>query len=246
VLFWNVCSLNDLNNISLFLVCLGSKVYTTIPASESTVPAGQKRALDPITDGCEPPCGCWESNLGPLEEHPVLLVSEPSLQPLKKVFSRGGQQQWVGVLTTTSDILRIPGTHMVKEKNSSQGHQAMVAPSTVGCALSHWFLIEKIAYWLAYGPVLWRHFLLFFCFCSCFVFWDKVSLYSPGCPGTHSVDQAGLELRNPPASTSQAQGLKACTTTAGWRHFLNWASLLSDDYSSCQADIKLASTYIFI
>jgi hypothetical protein len=24
---------------------------------------------------------------------------------------------------------------------------------------------------------------------------DRVSLYSPGCPGTHSVDQAGLELR---------------------------------------------------
>jgi hypothetical protein len=23
-----------------------------------------------------------------------------------------------------------------------------------------------------------------------------VSLYSPGCPGTHSVDQAGLELRD--------------------------------------------------
>jgi hypothetical protein len=23
---------------------------------------------------------------------------------------------------------------------------------------------------------------------------DKVSLCSPGCPGTHSVDQAGLEL----------------------------------------------------
>jgi hypothetical protein len=29
---------------------------------------------------------------------------------------------------------------------------------------------------------------------------DRVSLCSPGCPGTHSVDQAGLELRNPPAS----------------------------------------------
>jgi hypothetical protein len=24
------------------------------------------------------------------------------------------------------------------------------------------------------------------------VFRDRVSLYSPGCPGTHSVDQAGL------------------------------------------------------
>jgi hypothetical protein len=29
--------------------------------------------LDPITDGCEPPCGCWQWNSGPLEE--------PSLQP---------------------------------------------------------------------------------------------------------------------------------------------------------------------
>jgi hypothetical protein len=36
-----------------------------------------------------------------------------------------------------------------------------------------------------------------------FVFRDRVFLYSPGCPGTHSVDQAGLELRNPPASASQ-------------------------------------------
>ena len=28
------------------------------------------------------------------------------------------------------------------------------------------------------------------------VFRDRVSLCSLGCPGTHSVDQAGLELRN--------------------------------------------------
>ncbi|GAB1287460.1 Fragile X mental retardation syndrome-related protein 1 [Apodemus speciosus] len=42
----------------------------------------------------------------------------------------------------------------------------------------------------------------------------RVSLCSPGCPGTHSVDQAGLELRNPPASASQVLGLKACATTA--------------------------------
>jgi hypothetical protein len=32
------------------------------------------------------------------------------------------------------------------------------------------------------------------------VFRDRVSLCSPGCPETHTVDQAGLELRNPPAS----------------------------------------------
>jgi hypothetical protein len=28
------------------------------------------------------------------------------------------------------------------------------------------------------------------------VFRDRVSLYSPGCPGTHFVDQAGLELKS--------------------------------------------------
>jgi hypothetical protein len=41
-------------------------------------------------------------------------------------------------------------------------------------------------------------------------------LYSPGCPGTHFVDQAGLELRNPPAFASPVLGLKACTTTPGF------------------------------
>ena len=34
-----------------------------------------------LTDGCEPPCGCWDLNSGPLEEQLVLLTTEPSLQP---------------------------------------------------------------------------------------------------------------------------------------------------------------------
>jgi hypothetical protein len=49
----------------------------------------------------------------------------------------------------------------------------------------------------------------------CFVFRDRVSLYRPGCPGTHSVDQACLKLRNLPVSASQVLGLKACATTPG-------------------------------
>ena len=51
-------------------------------------------------------------------------------------------------------------------------------------------------------------FVLFFVF-----FLDRVSLCSPGCPGTHSVDQDGLKLRNPPATPSGVLGLKAFTTT---------------------------------
>jgi hypothetical protein len=34
-----------------------------------------------VTDTSEPSCGCWILNPGPLEEQPVLLSTEPSLQP---------------------------------------------------------------------------------------------------------------------------------------------------------------------
>lgn len=34
----------------------------------------------PVTDSCELPCGCWELNMDSLEEQPVLLTIEPSLQ----------------------------------------------------------------------------------------------------------------------------------------------------------------------
>jgi hypothetical protein len=55
------------------------------------------------------------------------------------------------------------------------------------------------------------------CLVALFIFLffrDRVSLCSPGCPGTHFVDQAGLELRNLPVSASQVLGLKACASTA--------------------------------
>jgi hypothetical protein len=58
--------------------------------------------------------------------------------------------------------------------------------------------------------------------CVCFFFFlDRVSLCSPGCPGTHFVDQAGLKLRNPLASASQVLGLKACAPTPGLPCFLH-------------------------
>jgi hypothetical protein len=59
----------------------------------------------------------------------------------------------------------------------------------------------------------------------CLVSQDRVSLYSPGCPGTHFVDQAGLELRNPPASASRVLGLKARATTPGSFYFFLFVCL---------------------
>ena len=47
----------------------------------STYQTHQKRASDPVTDGCEPPRGCWELDSGPQEEQLALSIAEPSLQP---------------------------------------------------------------------------------------------------------------------------------------------------------------------
>jgi hypothetical protein len=52
-------------------------------------------------------------------------------------------------------------------------------------------------------PTVFLFFLFLF-----LVFRDRVSLCSPGCPGTHSADQAGLELRNLPASAPPSAGIK--------------------------------------
>jgi hypothetical protein len=55
-----------------------------------------------------------------------------------------------------------------------------------------------------------ENFILFYFFIFYFLvfFRDRVSLCSPGCPGIHSVDQAGLELRNLPAPASRVLGSK--------------------------------------
>ena len=58
-----------------------------------------------------------------------------------------------------------------------------------------------------------KHYLLNF---SIFLNFSRLgfSMSIPGCPGTHSVDWAGLELRKSAASVSQVLGLKAWATTA--------------------------------
>jgi hypothetical protein len=60
-------------------------------------------------------------------------------------------------------------------------------------------------------------------------FRGRVSLYSPGCPGTHFVDQAGPELRNSPASASRVLGLKACATMAQLRDAVLKATRTTSD-----------------
>ena len=94
-------------------------------------------------------------------------------------------------------------------------------------SLGFCFLFSILVWILFCFVFFFLFFFVLFCFafwfCGfVFVFWDRVSLYSPGYPGTHFVEQAGLELRNQPASASQVLGLKACTTMPIWFEFFIW------------------------
>jgi hypothetical protein len=67
-----------------FVFCFVFKIYLLLHCN--CLQTHQRRASDLITDGCEPPCGCWHLNSGPSEEQSLLLTFEPSLQPLAFVF----------------------------------------------------------------------------------------------------------------------------------------------------------------
>ena len=55
-------------------------MYMSTPLLSSDTP---EKGINPIADGCEPPCGCWDLNSGPLEGQSVLLTTEPSHQTPK-------------------------------------------------------------------------------------------------------------------------------------------------------------------
>lgn len=70
-------------------------------------------------------------------------------------------------------------------------------------------------YWaltLAFRVGVWLFGCLVVLFQFSLILWDMVSLCSPGSPITHSVDQAGTELRDLPVSAFQVLRLKICTT----------------------------------
>jgi hypothetical protein len=101
--------------------------------------------------------------------------------------------------------------------------------------LRHFCIAIDNIIWTKWQPTKWKKSFVFLFFCffvflffvfCCFLFLflffrDRVSVFNSGCPGTHFVDQAGLELRKPPASASRVLGLKACATTPGWKKIFN-------------------------
>ena len=69
--------------------------------------------------------------------------------------------------------------------------------------------MDLFIYFILFYFILFYFILFYFIL----VFRDRVSLYTPGCPGTQFADQAVLELWNPPISASLVLGLKTWATT---------------------------------
>jgi hypothetical protein len=67
------------DHIFCFCLFVFLKIYLWMSTLSACIPACHKRLSDHSIDG-EPPCGCWELNSRPLEEQPVLLTTELSLQ----------------------------------------------------------------------------------------------------------------------------------------------------------------------
>lgn len=75
---FNFCNKNIYFHFMHLGICLNVCLYTTcmqcIQRSEESTQSSW------ITDSCEPPSRCWEQKCGPLQEKPVLLTAELSLQ----------------------------------------------------------------------------------------------------------------------------------------------------------------------
>jgi hypothetical protein len=53
----------------------------------------QKRASDPITDGCEPPCGCWELN-SRISGRTVSALNSSAISPTLSTYWKKGNWYW--------------------------------------------------------------------------------------------------------------------------------------------------------
>ena len=90
--------------------------------------------------------------------------------------------------------------------NADWGYFLTVHCSVPGRVPSH---LSRV---LTLGCVFTSSCLLLFFVLFCF-FRDRVSMYSPGCPGTHSVDQAGLNSETHLPLPPRVLGLQVCATT---------------------------------
>lgn len=81
-----VCSLKILRFTYFYFACMGL-YYKCIYLHQVYAFSMEARRQDMIPWNWSFRCGCWKLNRGPLQKQPVLLTSEPPLQPQVPHFS---------------------------------------------------------------------------------------------------------------------------------------------------------------
>lgn len=91
-----------------------------------------------VLDGCEASSGCWEEKLEPPEEHPLLSISEPSLQP----------EMWLCFEMVSLHRQDYPGTWSIRQTgleltDLSLPHAGIKSTHHHPLALETWLLIKE-------------------------------------------------------------------------------------------------------
>ena len=72
----------DENLFAIFsFMCMNILSHVCLCTALRRPEEGVRSSRAGVTDSCELPSGCWELNLGPLEDQPGFLTTEPSPQP---------------------------------------------------------------------------------------------------------------------------------------------------------------------
>lgn len=56
-------------------------MYVCVPGTCLVSSEGMRSSATGVSDGCEPPCGCWGPNPGPLQEQQATLNHDPLSSP---------------------------------------------------------------------------------------------------------------------------------------------------------------------
>ena len=97
-----------------------------------------------VIDSCELPCECWELNLDPLEEKPVLLTVEPPLQPQTLTFLKDQMAPAFPKKMLPLLVFMENGIEQATKEMIATVAQALHSPSGLSASSSHSDMINNL------------------------------------------------------------------------------------------------------
>lgn len=137
----------------ILCVCLPSCMYVCVSHVHSASGGRKRVQILEFLNGCKSPYGCWELNLGPAEEQPELLMTEPPLQPPHSIFLKNKGNLWGYIdlfLPLSPDSPIMSQTWSFKWKLLSGSVSGSPAPNR------SWWLLQVVKATLDLNSGSWR------------------------------------------------------------------------------------------